>query len=85
MGISIRGIRVDKLSWEREEDADKITGSYSLMSNADKVLAKQSINGYGDVKVTFSVDTMTAFYAFMQGAKKDIEGILGLVEEKGSE
>ncbi len=84
MGISIRGIRVNSLSWTMEDSEDKITGSYSLMSNEDKVLAKQTFNSYDDIKVAFSAETMKAFNAFVKGAKNDIEGILGLIEEKGS-
>ena len=87
MGTSIRGIRIDSLSYSRKEDSaeNEMTGGYALMSNTDKVLATQSINGYSDIKVSFSADTKKLLNQLIAAVKTDIECVLGLNEdEKGS-
>lgn len=84
MAINIRGIRIDSVTiTAKEEEGDFVTGNYSLMSNNDKVLAKQSFNGYSDIKVALSAETIKVQNAFRAGVKKDIETVLGLIEEKG--
>ena len=86
MGASIRGIRIDTLSYSREDNNEKeLSGKYALMSNTDKVLATQSINGYSDIKVSFSTDTKKLLNQLVAAVKTDVECVLGLTEdEKGS-
>lgn len=83
MSITIRGVRLDSLSVSHDGDKEKVTGQYSLMSNQDKALAKQGFNGYSEVKVDFSHNTMKALNALQKGVKEDIEIVLGLIEQKG--
>ena len=81
MGISIRGIRVSNLSMQRDDKGENnITGDYELISSGDKVLAKQGFNGYNEIKLTFSAETLKSYNAFINGVKADLEGMLGLTE-----
>ena len=82
MAITIKGIRLSNVSIS-EPDTDggrKITGGYDIVSNNDVVIAKQSFNGYNEVKMTFSPDTNKAFQSFLTGVKKDIQTMMGLEE-----
>lgn len=82
MAIAIRGIRISSISIIRTDDGkEKVSGNYELISTNDKVLAKQGFNGYNDIEVAMSGDTMKLFNDFMVNMKKDIQGILGLTEE----
>jgi hypothetical protein len=83
MGISIKGIKVSHIdiSKDKETGENKVTGNYDLMSTNDVVLAKQSFNGYSDIKVDMSLETKQALNTFLNGFKKDIMIILGLTEE----
>lgn len=81
MGIGIRGIKVTSVSIDLKGDEDKIQGNYALMSTNDKVLATQSFNGYSDIKIAFSAETLKAFNTFLAGVKNDINNVLGLQEE----
>ena len=79
MSIAIRGIRIKNLSMVREDNgADKITGDYELISTADKVLAKQGFNGYSEINVSFSAETLKAYNSFINGVKDDVSNVLGL-------
>ena len=81
MGIAIRGIRIKSLSVTRDDSGkEEISGDYELISTADKVLAKQGFNGYNEIKVGFSGDTMKAYNAFVKGLKDDVASVLGLTE-----
>lgn len=84
MAITIRGIRLDSLSVEKDDKGQrKVTGAYSLMSSEDVVIAKQTFNGYSDIQVGLSVETLKHLTKFTAGVKGDLESTLGLVEEKG--
>ena len=79
MAIMIRGIRLDNVGLSREDDGNyKLTGQYSLMSEADKVLAKQGFNGYENIALSPSADTVDALNKFLAGVKSDLEKILGI-------
>ena len=82
MAITVKGIRLKSVNvGEQKDDGQReVTGSYDLMSNADIPLAKQTFNGYGDIKITFSQETQKSFQAFLTGVKKDISTQLGLDE-----
>ena len=79
--MQLKGITIKKINIEVKQEGDDIQGSYALMSDNDKVLAKQSFNGYADIKVTFSSDTMKKYNEFMAGVKQDINAVLGFTEE----
>ena len=77
--VHIKGIQLSLISLSKDSDGnDKVEGTDALMSNLDKVLAKQSFNGYNDIKVPMSQDTITALNSFMSGLKKDVSNVLGL-------
>ena len=82
MAITVKGIRLKSVNiGEQKDDGQReVTGSYDLMSNMDIPLAKQTFNGYGDIKITFTAETQKAFQAFLTGVKKDISMVLGLEE-----
>lgn len=81
--IAIKGIRLNSLSLERDDDGkEKVTGSYSLMSMEDKVLAKQSFNGYNDIEVAWSAETQKLLSELNKNIKVDIQSVLGIEEEK---
>jgi len=84
MPITIKGIRIESLSIKTtgaEQGEGPITSEYSLISSDDKVLAKQSIGGYGGMKVQPSADTVGALNAFIKMYKRDINTVLGLPTE----
>lgn len=82
--ISIKGIRIDavdiKLS-DNEGGGSGISSSYSLLSSADKVLAKQKVGGYGDMRVEPAADTVKAMNDFIKLYKRDVNSVLGLDTE----
>ena len=78
--IGLQGIKVDSVSIDRREGEAQVTGRYSLVSTSDIVLAKQSFNTYGEVKVALSAGTQTALNRFMAELKTDIQNTLGLTE-----
>ena len=81
MAVTIQGVRLGSLEISKDDKGQrKITGSYELMSNQDVVLAKQNFNGYSDVKVAFSAETLKHLNNFVSGAKADVKGVLGLTE-----
>ncbi len=79
--IGIKGIRLNSVDFKREGDKDTITAEYSLMSTTDKVLAKQSIGGYGGMEMKPSADTIKALETFLSAYKRDIQSVLGLETE----
>ena len=73
MGLGIKEIVVDSLSIDKDTEGNrKVEGYYKIISSNDTILAKQSFNGYSDIKVNFSPETLTALNAFLAGAKKDV-------------
>ena len=81
MAITIKGIRIDDIAvtWNIERGAFVVsTASYSLISSVDKVLAKQSIGGYGAMVLEPSPDTIKALEAFTASYKRDVTATLGL-------
>ena len=81
--ITIRGIKIDSVSITSDNDGkEKVSGAYSLMSSGDKVLAKQTFNGYSDIAVPWSAETQKALNELMDGVKNDIQNTLGLSEKE---
>lgn len=84
IGLTIKGIRLESFHWSNKKgDGDgKISGSYSLISSADKVLAEQTVgSGYGAMELSPSPATLKAFDAFRAAYKSDIEALLGMPAE----
>ena len=82
MGVMIKGIRLEKVTIDRDEKTGQptIQGSYSLISQADIVLAKQEFNGYNSIKLEPSGDTAKQLHGLVSGITNDLENILGLKE-----
>ena len=83
MAITIKGIRVEDISIQRDSENGgyKInSASYSLLSSVDKVLAKQSIGGYGAITLEPSPATVKALQEFSESYRKDVIATLGLEE-----
>lgn len=83
MAITVRGIRLEDISLSRnaEENEHKIaSATYSLISSADKVLAKQCIGGYGGMVLEPSPATVQALRAFISSYQSDVTTTLGLEE-----
>jgi len=79
MNVMIQGITVESISISKDnEGQQKIEGRYNLISVNDTVLAKQGFNGYSDIKVNFSAETLSHLNAFLAGVKKEIsQTVLG--------
>lgn len=80
MAIGIKGLRIDDVAITTKESGDEIQGHYSIISTMDKVIAKQSFNGYNEIKITMSQETQTLLSSFLSSLKKDVETITGLAE-----
>lgn len=79
--ITIKGIKVTSIDVDVDaEGKEKMTGKYSLISNTDKVLAKQGFNSYNDIEVAWSSDTKIALQNLLKGIKQDVKTTLGLTE-----
>ena len=63
--ISIKGITLANINIQKDEQGvNKVTGDYRLMSNTDVVLAKQGFNGYSEIQIQFSLDTIKSLNDF---------------------
>lgn len=83
MAITIKGIRIEDIGISRDSENGgyKInSANYSLLSSVDKVLAKQSIGGYGGLVLEPSPATVKALQAFSEAYSKDVILTLGLDE-----
>ncbi len=79
-GISIQGIKLRRLSLENDKEtgAYKVTGSYELVSNTGIVLAKQSFNGYDEIKVEGGAETKQAINNLVERFTLELNATLGL-------
>ena len=83
MGIMIKGIRLPAVNIGLSDDGKlEVSGKYELLSDNDTVLAKQGFNGYNELKVGASPETMGKVNSLVASLKLDIETILGI---KGGE
>jgi len=81
MPITIKGIRIESVGIKRSEESgiEDIEGAtYSLISSADCVLARQPIGGYGGLTLKPSPATIKALREFVASYKADIVAVLGL-------
>lgn len=82
--LAIKGIRLESIhvTADKDEGGYKLSSAeYALISAADKVLAKQSIGGYNDVKIEASPATVQAMNAFVKSYLSDINITLGFDAE----
>ena len=81
MPITIKGIRVDYVSLERDNESNRTNikeARYSLISSTEHVLATQSVHGYQGLAMKPSPGTIKALEEFMQLYKTDVLTVLGL-------
>lgn len=78
MAITIRGIRIVEIELKPKEEGQKMTCTYELISSTDKVLAKQTIGGYGGLELSPSPATLKAMESFLTAYKGDIQELLGI-------
>ncbi len=87
MAITIKGIRIDYVNVERNEEnghSQIKDARYSLISSTDHVLASQGIGGYGGMTLKPSPQTIKLLDQFMQAYKQDALAVLGLDLELSS-
>lgn len=85
MGIVIRGIRLEALSFGRDDKGKpKVSGNYVLVSTTDKVLATQPFNQYGGIDVSLSPDSIKAMDVLEASIKRDVHAMIGLDVVEGS-
>lgn len=79
MAITLEGVRVAQVSMDtNDKDGLNITGGYKLMSSTGVVVAKQGFNGYNDITITMSPETLALAHQFRNSLAKDITKVLGL-------
>lgn len=76
--IGIKGIRVESLDIKFDDGNATITSQYALISTADKVLAKQSVGGYGGMDIKPSASTIGKLNGFLSAYRADLTTVLGL-------
>lgn len=80
MAITIKGAFVTTITIAHDDkQGPGVTGSYSLMSSNNTVLAKQTFNGYSDVKVPLSNETRERLAKFEVSLQTDVNIALGIV------
>jgi hypothetical protein len=81
--ITIQGIKLKSVSIDKDSEGNvKVTGSYELLSNTDKILAKQEFGGYQGIKLEQSPETAKNLHQVMLDIKTDLEKQLGLTENE---
>lgn len=83
MAITLKGIRLESLSFSRDEKDGGYTvpqAEYSLITSTDKVVAKQTISGYYGLKLALSAATVKALEDFVALYMKDVRAVTGLEE-----
>lgn len=81
MAITIAGIKVNDIHLEpnAEQGGYRIkSAEYSLIGSTGKILAKQSIGGYGGLVMEPSRETAVALEEFARMYQKDVILLLGL-------
>jgi len=82
--ITIEKAKIEDLSLKVDDDGHiKVSGSYALVSNKNKVLARQTFNhGYGgsEIKIQPSPLTQQALEKFYELFQTDVNIMLGLTE-----
>ena len=84
MAVTIKGIQVNDVHVEPDPQAGGYrikTAEYSLIGSTGKVLAKQVIGGYQGMVLEPSSETKKALDAFTQSYIRDVQSLLGLLEQ----
>lgn len=79
--VTIKGIRVDHIVLERDEDSGILkikSAQYSLISSTDHVLATQAISGYSGLALKPTVTTLNHLSEFLKSYHTDVLTVLGL-------
>jgi hypothetical protein len=84
MAVSIEGCKFESLSLTRDKETGQwnLGGSYTLISNTGVVLARQSINGYNDMKLEVSSESRQLMNALTASLQGDLNSVLGITEVK---
>jgi hypothetical protein len=78
MSIEITKVKVTQAIANKEADGNvKITGKYELISTKGDVIAKQTFNGYDDMKIEFE---KAIGKDFLEGVESTIELEMGIQE-----
>lgn len=76
--VTIKEARIDSVVLERKEDGDYgLSGQYSLVTTADKVLATQPFGGFNKLQIPMSPATSQAYAAFIAAYQGDVNALLG--------
>uniref|UniRef100_A0A6H1ZKY4 Uncharacterized protein n=1 Tax=viral metagenome TaxID=1070528 RepID=A0A6H1ZKY4_9ZZZZ len=81
MSVMISGARIDSIELIRKDEGVEFKANYSLVKDDGTVMAKQSVNGYGDIKLNLSAEMAKAIQGVTKQLKKEIESIIGITEE----
>jgi len=76
MPITVRNAKITSLSIS----GDKVTGTYELMSEKGKVIAKQTFNDYNGMNVELSRDSKECIEDLLTSLTFDIEMTAGINE-----
>lgn len=83
MAVTVKGIRLENFAITRDDSTgnhELNSAEYSLISSADKVLAKQTIGGYNGMKLQPSAKTTKLLSDFVDSYKADVDAALGFYE-----
>jgi len=78
MSITINEIRLITLSIDAM--VSKVSGSYEMLGNKGRIVAKQGFNGYNDILVEISKETKSLLEEFMDSLSDDIKETIGVNE-----
>lgn len=79
MAVMVEGAKVVKLEISVDAQGEtKVAGTYHLMSNGGKVLAKQDFGGYNGMVVSQSPQTIELVTKLMGSLQQDLATTLGL-------
>jgi hypothetical protein len=81
--LIVREARLDTMELKRDSEGNwKIEGSYCLVSDTGKVMAKQTFNGYSkSIDLNPSPNVASLLEKLARGVQQDINLILGITEE----
>ena len=78
--IQVGGVvlKVVNINGDNENGAILVTGSYHILTTHGVVLAKQTFNGYKDVELKESQETLELRKKFLDSMQKDLLSSMGL-------
>lgn len=82
MAVMVEGAEMATLNMVKDKGEVKLSGTYRLMSNAGKVLAKQDFGGgYNSMEISWSPATLGTLKTLLASMQQDLATTLGLNEE----